>query len=125
MFSRIISIICLIGAFYVPSISYAKTVKLGNFVVYEGEYDKRGIGAHGPGTLTMKDNIETTSQNMSCNKQRSGAPSRPIPSTVQDILTGTFEGNKVTNAQLTFGFGENSFRGEDEERVYTLLRFPQ
>ena len=74
--------------------SEAKKINLGNYIVYEGEYDKKSATPIGVGQLSM-----LSKDNTFVNKNGEKEPC------VIDVLQGIFEGNHVTSAKIAFNSG--------------------
>ena len=72
----------------------AKKVNLGNYIVYDGEYEKRSATPIGAGQLSMSSKDNTFVNN--------NGEKEPC---VIDVLQGIFEGNHVSSAKITFNSG--------------------
>lgn len=117
------------------SATFAKTVKFGSHIRYEGEYDKQA-GARGYGVITMRTKkangfekfmaeASAASQNQTKRYGQRNVPrnqqtkielSHPIEAVVEDRLEGTFNGNEVTEAKLHLNGGV-SFEGTLEYEI--------
>mgnify|MGYP003313640490 CR=1 FL=1 len=86
-----------------PTFAKPKKVKLGEVVVYEGEVNDKTPA--GPGTLLIRDSFSKTTS-----KQ-------------QDAIQGTFDGQNVTNAVMTFSDG-SKFMGEMEYEFKQISKYP-
>lgn len=109
----VLTILSLLITFQV----HAKKTKLGNYITYEGEYEKKGIGAIGSGSLYMlsKNNTFANSQGEKdyC---------------VTDAMEGVFEGSHVTSARLVFNSawyfeGTIDFNIDSQKRQYDKIKY--